>query len=422
MGRVVRQLKHSWNAFKDAPTDVGYGGAMTMNPRASRPSSGRLFADRSFISAIYNRMALDFASIEFFHAQLDENDIATKIIRDPLQECLSLSPNIDQSAQALKIDYAMTQFETGHACLVPVEATMDPLASGSYDIQQMRVGTVAGWSARKVRLNVYDDRETDKDGAPVNGGVVKQIVLPKENVVIVENPLYTIMNEPNGMLQRLLAKWAILDKIDELQGTEKLDMIFQLPYTVRGESRKKQAEERRQLLSDQLQNDPLGIGYIDVSEKVIQLNRPVVNKLLEEIQELQTGVMAELGITREIMNGTADRNAINNYYDRTIEPLAEALRLETKRKFLTKTARTQRHSIEIYRDPLKIIPIDELAEVADKLIRNAVVTANEFRPKIGYRPSDQPGANKLQNPNMPEEDQPSTTGPPTPEEVPDVNG
>jgi hypothetical protein len=217
------------------------------------------------------------------------------------------------------------------------------------------------------------------------------------------------MNEPNGLLQRLITKLNLLDDIDKAAASGKLDMILQLPYNVRVESRQKQAEQRRQDLRNQLENDELGIGYIDISEKVIQLNRPVENKLLEQIEYLGKKVMDELGLTPEIMNGTADRNAINNYMDRTIEPLANGLRLELKRKFLTKTAITQRHSIEIYSDPLKIIPIDELAEVADKLIRNAVVTANELRPKIGYRPSTQPGADKLNNPNMPDKDQEATT-------------
>jgi hypothetical protein len=269
----------------------------------------------------------------------------------------------------------------------------------------MRVGRVVGWYPRRVTVEIYDDREVDEDGKLVNGGVMKQVTLPKDQVAIIENPFYNIMNEPSGVLQRLIRKLALLDTIDEAAGSGKLDLIFQLPYTVRGDSRQKQAEKRRADLAAQLKDDELGIGYIDVSEKVIQLNRPIENKLLEQIQFLYTQLYAQLGITPEIMNGTATQDAINNYYDRTQEPIATAVSLEIKRKFLTKTARTQGHSIEIYRDPLKLIPISELAEVADKLIRNAVVTANEFRPKIGFRPSDQPGANMLVNPNMPMSDQ-----------------
>lgn len=418
MGRVVRTLKHSWNVFKDGPRDSSYGGSMTMSPRASR-SPARYFNDRSFVGSIYNRLAVDFANVEFFHAKLDENDVAVEIVRDALNNCLTLDPNIDQSAHALKIDFAMTMFESGHAAIAPVDANMDPLESASYDIQNMRVGRIVGWKPRHVMLELYDDREEDDNGEPVNGGITKQVVLPKSDVVIVENPFYTIMNEPNGLLQRLIRKLAILDSIDEAAGSGKLDLIFQLPYTVRGESRQQQAEKRRADLRNQLKDDELGIGYIDVSEKVIQLNRSVDNKLLEQIEYLAKQVMSELGLTPEIMNGTANTDTINNYYDRTIEPIAQATALEFKRKFLTKTARTQRHSVEYYRDPLKLIPISELAEVADKLIRNAVLSANEFRPKIGYRPSNQPGADKLQNPNMPVEDQLPQAAKPPPEEVTD---
>jgi hypothetical protein len=412
MGRVIRSLKHGWNLFKDGPQDLGYGGGYTQSPRSGR-SPARYFSDRSFIGSIYNRLAVDFSQVEFIHCKLDENDVATEIVRDDLHRCLTLSANVDQSAAALKIDYAMTMFEHGHAVLVPIDASMDPLTSASYDIKSLRVATVAAWHPRHVTLNVYDDRDRDEDGNPVNGGIVKQQTVPKEWAVIQENPFYTVMNEPNGLLQRLITKLNLLDSVDEAAGSGKLDMILQLPYTVRGESRQAQAQKRRDDLRQQLKDDELGLGYIDVSEKVIQLNRPIENKLLDQIEYLANAVMTELGLTPEIMNGTANQDTINNYYDRTIEPIANGAALEIKRKFLTKTAITQRHSIEIYRDPLKLIPISELAEVADKLIRNAVVTANEFRPKIGYRPSDQPGANKLANPNMPEEDQPSAGAPQT---------
>lgn len=424
MGRVIRTLKHGWNLWKDDQPDMGRGGGYTQAPRNNR-SPARYFNDRSFIGSIYNRMAVDFALVEFMHCKLDDNDVATEIVRDDLHRCLTLDPNIDQSALALKIDYAMTLFEQGHSVMVPVEASMDPLASASYDIRNIRVATIAAWHPRHMSLNLYDDREVDSEGQPVNGGITKQVTLPKDMLVIQENPFYTVMNEPNGLLQRLIRKLAILDSLDEAAGSGKLDMILQLPHVVRGASKKQQAEDRRNALREQLKDDELGIGYIDISEKVIQLNRPIENKLLDQIEYLANSVMAELGLTREIMNGSATQDTINNYYDRTIEPIAAGCAQEIKRKWLTKTAISQKHSIEIYRDPLRLIPIGELAEVADKLIRNAVLTANEFRPKIGYRPSTQPGANKLQNPNMPEEDQPSTAGPqkarpPTPEEDPDV--
>src|SRR6478735_4175653 len=350
MGRIRRQitseLKHSWNAFRDAPQDSSYGGGYSQSPRNSRSSPARYFSDRSFIVSIYNRLAVDFALIEFYHAKLDENDVATEIVRDGLNRCFTLDANIDQNAFALKVDFAMTLFEQGTACVVPIDCTMDPLVSASYDIKDLRVGTVASWFPRKIAMMVYDDREVDEDGQPVNGGITKQLTLPKDMVMVVENPFYTVMNEPNGLLQRLITKLGILDQIDEAAGSGKLDLILQLPYTVRGESRETQAAKRRDALR-------------------IQLNRPIENKLLDQIEYLGNAVMSELGLTREIMNGTASRDTINNYYDRTIEPVAQTFALEAKRKFLTKTAVTQKHSIEYYRDPLKMIPISELAEVAD---------------------------------------------------------
>jgi hypothetical protein len=377
---------------------------MSGSPRQQR-NPLRYLNDKSLIGTIYNRLALDVASVEFFHCKLDDNDVAKEVIRDSLNDCISLDPNIDQSAQAFKQDIAMTMFEIGHAAIVPIDTTLNPSESTSYDIKSMRVGRVVGWYARKVTVEVYDDREVDSGGAMVNGGIVKQLTLPKSMVAIIENPFYSVMNEPSGTLQRLLTKLALLDSIDQAAGSGKLDILFQLPYTVRGEARRDQAEKRRNDLRTQMKDDELGIAYIDVSEKVIQLNRPIDNKLLAQIEYLTNQLYTSLSITPEIMNGVAARDTINNYYDRTIEPISNAIALEMKRKFLTKTARTQRHSIEIYRDPLKLIPISELPEVADKLIRNAVVTANEFRPKIGYRPSSDPNADKLQNPNMPLDDQ-----------------
>lgn len=407
MGRPVRALKHAWNAFVDGPRDVSpsHSGGSMGSPRQAR-SPFRYINDRSVIGSIYTRLALDVASVEFFHAVLNEDDVAEKIIRDSLHECLSLNPNIDQCAQAFKMDAAMTMFEIGHAAIVPIDCDINPIESTSYQIGSMRVGRIVGWYPRKVTVEVYDDRERNAiTGEIVNGGIVKQLTLPKNMVAINENPFYSVMNEPSGTLQRLLMKLSLLDTVDQAAGSGKLDMFLQLPYTVRGETRKEQAAKRRADIREQLKDDELGLAYIDVSEKVIQLNRPVENKLLQQIEYLTRELYTNLSLTPEIMNGTASRDTINNYYDRTIEPIANAMAQEMKRKFITKTARTQRHSIEIYRDPLKLIPIEELPEVADKLIRNAVVTANELRPKIGFRPSKDPNANKLMNPNMPVDDQ-----------------
>lgn len=420
MGRVVRSLKHGWNVFKSDQT-AGYGGgAMTM----TRPNRqvGRYYSDKSILGSIYNRLAVDFSQVEFYHAKLDDDDVAIDVFRDDLNDCLTLDPNIDQSAQALKIDLALTMFESGIAAVVPTDANLDPAVTTSYDIKAMRVATVAAFHPQRVTLNVYDDREFDDEGNPVNGGIVKQITIPKRQVALIENPFYSIMNEPNGTLARLKAKLALLDGIDEAAGSGKLDMLIQLPYSTRMTNRQKQAEERRDALRKQLKDDELGVGYIDINEKVIQLNRPIENKLLDQINELYARLFAELGLTPEIMNGTANRDTINNYYDRTIEPIASGVQLEYKRKFLTKTARTQKHSIETYRDPLKLIPITELAEIVDKVTRSSVATANDIRPKIGLRPSKDPQANKLGNPNMPAKDQLVPTPPPAPKEVSNGQG
>lgn len=417
MGRVIRklqQLQHGWNIHEDVKPVTGYGGGMTQPPRSGQ-GPARFYSDRSFIGSIYNRLAVDFSQVEFFHAKLDpKDDVAIAIERDSLHNCLTLDSNVDQTAQALKIDFAMTLFEQGHAAIVPTDCNMDPLLSASYDIKSLRVATVAAWHPREVTLNVYDDRQEDESGKPVNGGITKQVRIPKEWAIIMENPFYTVMNEPNGLLQRFLRKLEMLDSVDEAITSGDLDLILQLPYSTRIDSRQQQAEERRDALRKQLKDDELGIGYIDINEKVIQLNRPIENKLLEQIVMLGDKIMAELGLTQSIMDGSASQDQVNAYYDRTINPIAEGVRLEAKRKFLTKTARTQRHSIETYRDPLKLIPASELAELVDKLRRNAVITANEIRPKIGYMPSEDPAANQLGNPNMPEEDQ---MGAKPPEEV-----
>lgn len=404
MGRVVRQLKHGWNIFNNQkyPTPM-MSGTITQ----SRPNriSTRYYNDKSIVGSIYTRLAVDLASCEFYHAMLDDNDVPIEVVRDSLNDCLTLDPNIDQNAFAFKVDYALTLFERGDVAIVPTDADFNPAITTSYDIRAMRVAPIMTFHPRDVTVNLYDDREVDDDGNPVNGGISKQVTVPKKQTAIIENPFYSVMNEPNGTLQRLKRKLELLDGIDEAAGSGKLDMIVQLPYAVRGDSRTKQASDRRDALRQQLKDDELGIGYIDVNEKIIQLNRPVENKLIEQIKELRDAVYAELGLTPEIMNGTASRDTINNYYDRTIEPIAVALQQELKRKFLTKTARTRSHSIEVYRDPLKVIQISELAEIMDKGTRSNVMTPNDIRPRIGLRPSKDPLANRLGNPNMPIEDQ-----------------
>lgn len=403
MGRVTRTLMHGWNVFKDTP-EPGYAAGPSYT--SFRHSSGPHYLnDKSIVGSIYTRLAVDFSQVEFYHARLNDDGVAVEIINDDLNDVLTLNPNIDQAAQAFKIDLAWSMFENGVAAVIPITSNLDPSKSASFKIEDIRVGKVVGWHPRRVTVEVYDDREVDDDGQPVNGGVTKQITLEKKFVPIMVNPFYDVMNAPNSTLQRLIRKLALLDSIDEAAGSGDLDLILQLPYATRSASRQDQAEKRRADLRNQLKNDELGIGYIDVTEKVIQLNRPVENKLLEQIQFLYAQVQTQLGITPEIMNGTASRDAINNYYDRTIEPIATVAQQEYKRKFLTKTARTQKQSVEVYRDPLKLIPIEQLAEVVDKLTRASAVTANEIRPKIGLRPSKDEIANQLRNPNLTLEDQ-----------------
>lgn len=413
MGRVARKARefmHKWNLFEDTPIDLDgfYAGPMVPNSRPNRSGSARHINDKSFVTSIYNRIGVDVSMVQFYHAILNEDGVPVDVYDDSLNNCLTLSANIDQTSQGLFLDAALTMMEQGIVAIVPMNADIDPISSGSYNIEDMRVARVVGQRARKVTIEVYDDRETDEDGKPVNGGVVKQVTVPKEQVALIENPFFSVMNEPNGTLQRLMRKLAMLDGIDEAISSGKLDMLIQLSHSTRAPALQKQAEERRDALRQQLMDDELGIGYIDVNEKVIQLNRPLENKLLEQIQMLMKIAYDELGITPEIMNGTATADAINQYQDRVVEVICNAFALEMKRKFLTSWARNRtsgRHSIEYFRDPLRLIPISELAEIVDKLRRNGVVAANEIRPKIGLRPSKQPGANDLSNPNMPDKDQ-----------------
>lgn len=411
MGRVVRALREfrhgGFNAFDDPIQDSGWSHGPSMpHDRGIRQGSS-YFSDRTTLASIYTRLAIDVAMVEFFHAKLDaDNDVPVEVIRDSLNERLTLDPNIDQTAFALKFEIAMTMFFARTAAIAPIDTTHDLTKTDSFEIGSLRVGTVGTWHPRRVVCSIYDDREVDKQGKPVNGGLRKDVMFEKKNVALVTNPFAAVMNEPNGTLQRLIRKLEMLDKLDEDTASGKLDMIVQFPFAIRGGKRQDQAEKRRQDLRNQLRDDELGIGYIDISEKVIQLNRPINTRLPEEIVNLYKKVMDELGLTPEIMNGTASADALNAYYDRTIEPICTAMAQELKRKFLSQNQRTRRHSIEIYRDPLKLIPIAEIADTVDALLRNAAITANEIRPKLGYFPSKDPRANELANPNMPVDKQP----------------
>ncbi len=416
MGRVVRTVKelmHSYNVFEGEKLEAGWSHGPSMpHDRGAAAMRSPFYSDRTTLASIYTRLAIDVAMVEFFHARLDkDNDIPTGVIRSSLNDRLTLDSNVDQSAFQLKFEAAMTMFVARTAAIAPIDTTYDINDTDSYDIGSLRVGTVSSWYPRRVVCSIYDDREVDSHGNPVNGGLRKDLMFEKRNVALIQNPFAAVMNEPNGTLQRLIRKLEMLDKMDEDSASGKLDMIIQMPFAIRGSKRQDQAAKRRQDLRDQLREDELGIGYVDVTEKIIQLNRPINTRLPDEVASLLTKAMDELGLTSGIMNGSASPDEINAYYDRTIEPIATAMSQELKRKFLTKNARTRRESIEIYRDPLKLIPIAEIADTVDALRRNSVITANEIRPKIGYFPSSDPQANELGNPNMPVDKQPTGSEP-----------
>lgn len=390
MGLITR-LQHGWNAFVNNrdPTyhysDIGAG--YSYRPDRPRLSRGN---ERSIVTSVLNRIALDVAAIDLVHCRLDDDDRFTEVIDSKLNNCLTLEANIDQSARAFKQDIVMSMFDEGCVAIVPVDTTINPKNPGAYDIVTMRTGRVIEWFPQHVRVRIYNERTGNKE----------DIVVPKVNAAIVENPLFAIMNEPNSTLQRLIRKLNLLDAVDEQSGSGKLDLIIQLPYAVKSTTRQAQAEARRKGLEEQLKDSKYGIGYIDGTEKVTQLNRSVDNNLMQQIQYLTEMLYSQLGITQTIMDGTADEKTMLNYYDRTIEPIIAAIADEMKRKFLTKTARSQNQSIEFFRDPFKLAPIADLAEIADKFTRNEIMSKNEFRQVIGMKPSDDPKADQLINSNI----------------------
>lgn len=388
------RLKHAWNAFtnKDPTEDYSSNGLMvSYGTRPDRPRFTR-GNERSIATSVYNRIAMDVASLRINHVRLDENDRFTSIINSGLNECLTLSANLDQTGRAFIQDVVMSLLDEGCVAIVPVDTTIDPRKSGSYDIESMRTAKVVDWYPNAVKVRLYNDRTGNKE----------EVVLPKSTVAIIENPLYAVMNEPNSTLQRLIRKLNLLDAIDNQSGSGKLDLIVQLPYVVKSEARKRQAEERRQSIEDQLTNTKYGIAYTDGTEKITQLNRPIENNLLKQIEYLTTQLYGQLGISQPVMDGTADEKTMLNYNNRTIEPIISNIVDEMKRKFLTKTARSQRQSIMFFRDPFKLVPVENVAEIADKFTRNEIMTSNEFRQVIGMKPSDDPKADELRNANISE--------------------
>ena len=339
---------------------------------------------------VYNRLALDTAAVGIKHIRMDKNERFSEVVDSGLNECLTIGANIDQTSRAFIQDIVMSMFDEGCVAIVPVETTLNPKITGSYDINSLRTGKIVNWYPKHVTVRVYNEETGNKE----------DVTLPKSMVSIIENPFYAVMNAPNSTLQRLIRKLVLLDDIDEQSGAGKLDLIIQLPYTIKSEARREQAEKRRKDIEMQLAGSKYGIAYTDGTEHVTQLNRPLENNLMKQIEYLTNLLFSQLGLTQSIMDGTADEKTMLNYYDRTIEPIISAITDEMKRKFLTKTARTQGQSIKYFRDPFKLVPVSEIAEIADKFTRNEIASSNEIRQVIGWTPSKDPKADELRNSNI----------------------
>lgn len=383
------RLKNAWNAFFNRdPTremrDIGV--SYSYRPDRVRFSRGN---ERSIVTSVYNRIALDVASITIQHVRLDENGRFTSVINSGLNNCLTLEANIDQTGRAFIQDIVMSMFDEGCVAIVPVDTDRDP-EKGSFEINTMRTGEIIEWYPRHVKVRVYNDRIGQKE----------DIIMSKESVAIIENPLYAVINEPNSTMQRLIRKLNLLDYIDEQSGSGKLDLIIQLPYVIKTEARRAQADQRRRDIEAQLSGSKYGIAYTDGTERITQLNRPVENNLLKQIEYLTTLLYSQLGITTTVLDGTADEKTMLNYNNRTIEPIVSSIVDAMKRTFLTKTARSQLQSIMFFKDPFKLVPVADLAEIADKFTRNEIMSSNEIRQIIGMKPSDDPRADELRNKNL----------------------
>lgn len=383
------RLKHAWNAFT-GDVQMNYRDlGMSHSYRADRPRMSR-GNERSIVTSVYNRIALDVAALNVQHVRLDENGRFLSVIDDGLNNCLTLEANVDQTARSFVQDVVISMFDEGSVAIVPVDTTTDPNVSGSYDIQSLRVGQILDWYPQHIRARVYNEQTGRKE----------DIVVPKSAVAIIENPLYAVINEPNSTMQRLIRKLNLLDVIDEQSGSGKLDLIIQLPYVIKTEARRQQAENRRKDIENQLSGSKYGIAYTDGTEHITQLNRSVNNNLMSQIEYLTSMLYSQLGITQSILDGTADEKTMLNYNNRTIEPIISAIVDEMKRKFLTKTARSQHQSISFFRDPFKLVPVDDIAEIADKFTRNEIMTSNEIRQVVGMKPSEDLRADELRNKNL----------------------
>lgn len=403
MASLGNRLRHAWNVFVDrdqrnfqtSAFDIGSG--YSVQPSRSRHP---IINERTIISSIYTHLSIDVASTEIRHVRLDESGRYLEDVESGLNECLLVEANIDQAATAFRQDIVLTMFEYGVAAIVPVDTTINPMTTGGYDIKTMRVGNVTQWYPEHVRVSLYNQKT----------GLREEVVIQKKNVAIVENPLYNVMNEPNSTLQRLIRKLSLLDVVDEQSSSGKLDIIIQLPYVIKSDARRAQAEQRRKDIEDQLQGSKYGVAYTDGTEKITQLNRSAENNLFKQVEYLTGVLYNQLGITEAVMNGTADEAAMLNYRNRSIIPILDAISEAMKRSFLTKTARSQRQSIKYFADPFKYVPITEIANIADVFTRNEIASSNEIRQVVGWKPSKDPKADKLTNANMPQTTPPEAGG------------
>lgn len=397
---LVARLKHSWNAFMNRDPTYNYqdtGPGYSYRPDRPRFTRGN---ERTIVTSIYNRIALDVAAININHCRVDKDGRFIEAIDSTLNKCLNLEANLDQTGRAFIQDVVMSMLDEGSVAIVPVDTDIDP-DNNSFKIETMRTGKIVEWKPNHVKVSVYNERT----------GRREDVLMAKSTVAIIENPLYAVINEPNSTMQRLMRKLSLLDSVDERTSTGKLDMIIQLPYVIKSEARRKEADRRRKELETQLTDSVYGIGYIDGTEKIVQLNRSLDNNLMKQIEYLTNLLYSQLGITQTILDGTADEQTMLNYHSRTIEPIVSAIVDEMKRKFLTKTARSQLQTIKYFRDPFKLVPVNNMAEIADKFTRNEIMTSNEIRQAIGMKPSDDPKADQLINSNLNQPDEPKKEEP-----------
>lgn len=387
---LMDRLKHAWNIFKNKdPTQVNWniGPSYGYRPDRMRYTRGN---ERSIVTAVYNRIAMDVAAVNLKHIRLDENDRYKETIDSGLNNCLSVEANLDQTGRAFIQDLVASMLDEGCVAAVPTDTDDEPEDSGNFKVYTLRTGKILDWYPRHVKVEVYNEQE----------GQRQQIIIPKSTVPLIENPMYSVMNEPNSIYQRLVRKLTLLDVVDEQTSSGKLDLIIQLPYIIKTEARREQAEKRRKDIEKQLSEGKYGIAYTDGTERITQLNRPVENNLMKQIEYLTSMFFSQLGITQSILDGTADEKTMLNYYNRTIEPILSAIADEMKRKFLTPTARSQKQTIAYFRDPFKLVPVNDIAEIADKFTRNEIMTSNEIRQVIGMKPSSDPNADVLRNKNL----------------------